>query len=57
MLRNTEKLCIIRNVKHLSALFCVLQYILHLMASFYVILVFLGMVSLVEIKPCFLKAK
>ena len=57
MLRNTEKLCIIRNVKHLSALFCVLQYILYLMASFYVILVFLGMVSLVEIKPCFLKAK
>ena len=57
MLRNTEKLCIIRMVKDFNALFCVLQYILSLMASSYVILVFVGMVSLVEINPCFLKAK
>ena len=57
MLRNTEKLCIIRMVKDFNALFCVLQYILSLMASSYVILVFVGMVSLVEINPSFLKAK
>lgn len=44
-------------VKDFNALFCVLQYILSLMASSYVILVFVGMVSLVEINPSFLKAK